>query len=223
MRKILLTIAVLMIPMSLYAQEEITECLGCTIGVFEDQQVDSTRNYGFWNTDSMALKSIWVGIRYDPGVPSLSGLTGVELSVSGMPAGPFGDPAFAGVPDPAVVIGNTLSTPADSLGIGGVNMAWNTCLPNNRAIIRIDMLSLQPIANDIVLRVQEKFPRSINPYPLFTQCNGPAFTKTEVTGGCYVINPTVPVGEMVEDCLLVDFETAVKKTTWTEIKGLYRN
>jgi hypothetical protein len=224
MRKILLTIAVLMmLPMSLFAQGEITECPGCLLGIFENPEL--TQNFGIWDLELTGpSKSLWVGIMYDPAVP-LNGLTGVELSISGIPESPFGGAQFSGIPEPTIVIGSAIETPADTTGEGGVNMVWNQCLPENRAVIKIDMLSLSPVGDDIVLRVMRKFPPGSDEFPqeLFTQCNAPQFTKTIVTGGCYVINPTVGEGGMVDGCVLEVFVDAVEENTWSHVKALYRD
>ena len=223
MRKVLLTIAILMVPVSSFAQ--ITNCPNCVLGVFDDQMM--TQNFGIWAAPASPAKTVWVGILYDPATKGeLNGFTGVELSVDGIPAGPFGDPGFNGVPDPTVTIGSTIVTPDDEVaGTGGVNMAWDTCLQGDRAMIRIDMLSLDAVPSDIVVQVRRKFPPGSPSFPqqLITQCNAPIFTSTLVTGGCYVINPSVGVGQTVNGCTLVRYITAVEKNTWGRVKALYRD
>ncbi len=85
------------------------------------------------------------------------------------------------------------------------------------------MLSLSAVGTDIVLQVRRKFPpSSAVEQQLFTQCNSPVFTKTAVSSGCYVINPTVGVGEMVGGCLL-EMTTAVVEQTWGGVKALYKD
>ncbi len=105
MRKVLLAIAVLVVPVSVSAQ--ITDCPNCVLGVYDDQGL--TKNFGDWDATIQPLKSVFVGIKYDPAlIEQLSGLTSIELSVDGIPSGPFGDPAFRGIPDPTVTIGTTM-------------------------------------------------------------------------------------------------------------------
>jgi len=223
MRKVLLAIAVLMVPMSVSAQ--ITDCPNCVLGIYDDQGL--SKNFGIWDQDLTGpLKSVFVGIKYDPLlIEQLSGLTSIELSVDGIPAGPFGPPAFKGIPDPTVTIGTDIRTPDDEVtGTGGVNMAWNSCLPGDRAVVQIDMLSLSAIPMDIVLRVRRKFPPSSPSIQqqLITQCDAPIFTATTVSGGCYVINPTVPPGGTVDGCEL-DLVDAVEAQTWGKVKALYKD
>lgn len=225
MRKVLLTITVLMIPMSLLAQDVriAAECPGCILGLFDEPEM--LQNFGVWDTETMGpQKTVWVAITYDSGGP-LNGLTGVELSVAGIPESPFGGAQFTGIPEPTIVIGSQIETPADSVGgEGGVNMVWNQCLPDNRIVIQIDMLSLSPIGENIVLRVGRRFPPSSNEFPqeLFTQCDSPQFTSTIVTGGCYVLNPTGGVGDVIDGCELF-MRTAIEENTWGGVKSLYKN
>ncbi len=223
MRKVLLAIAALLVPMSVSAQ--ITDCPNCILGIYDDQGL--SKNFGSWDVETMGpLKSIFVGIKYDPAlIEQLSGLTSIELSVDGIPAGPLGPPAFKGIPDPTVTIGTDIRTPDDEVtGTGGVNMAWNSCLPGDRVLIQIDMLSLSPVANDIVLQVRRKFPPSSPSVQqqLLTQCNAPIFTATTLGAGCYVINPTVPPGGTVGGCTL-DETDSVSLETWGGVKALFKD
>ena len=189
-------------------------------GYFDDQGL--SKNFGFWDSATDPLKTVWVGIDYDSN-SQLNGLAGIEFSVDGA-AGfcHWGDPCFNGIVDPAVTIGNTIAAPEDTAnGQGGVTMAWDNCLPGNRALVRIDLFSHDPIPDDLVLRVTRKFPPSDSqfPHPLFITCDTP-WLQT-VTGGCYVINPTVGPGETVGDCTLIE-TTSVESRTWSTIKLLYR-
>lgn len=223
MRKVLLAIAVLTIPMSALAQTD--ECPGCMLGIFDSDSLN--QNFGTWDpTGGEVLKTIWVGIKFDPNrLGEISGLNGVEVSVDGIPIDPvFGEPQFSGVPEPTVAIGSSILSPEDKVeGTGGVNLAWApTCLEGNRGIIKIDMLSTTAVGTDLVLRVRQKFPATVEgaTTALFTQCNSPINTSTFVSEGCYVLNPTVGPGEMVEDCLLE--AVAVEDLTWGSVKALFR-
>ncbi len=211
---------VLLVPSVAFAQG--VDCPGCVMGVFDDSGL--SRNFGFWDSSTDPLKTVWVGILYDPSA-DINGLTSIEFSVDGT-AGfcSFGYPCFRGIIDPVITIGTTTAAPDDKEnGQGGVTMAWNQCLEGNRALVRIDLLRLDAIPNDLVLRVTHKFPPSNPVYasPMFTRCDGPIFTPTTVTGGCYVINPTVGPGETVGDCTLME-TSSVESTAWSMIKLLYR-
>ena len=204
---------------------EIVACPGCAMGVYDDPGL--SHNFGFWDpVNGSPLKSIWVGISYDSSVPSdLRGLTSIELSIDGIPPSQFGPPSFFGIPDATVWIGRDIRTPDDeNHGVGGVNMAWNVCLTDNRALIRIDMLSFDSVGNDIVITVRRKFPPSSQefPVPQFGQCDTTELTRIRVSRVCYVLNPTVNPGGRVGGCDLIA-TLAVEEETWSTIKSLYRN
>jgi len=217
MRRTLLTVALLLgLPAVVMAQ---VNCPLCTIGVYDSS--NTRQNFGFWETGSFT-KEVFINIDYDP-ASGISGLTGIELSISGLPSGPIGA-SVQWFPAPAATIGSDIRTPADTTGTleGGMNVAWDNCLADARNLGSITMASVAPIGTDRVLRVLHKFPPSNPEFPrlLFNQCDAPAFTKTSVTGGCYVINPTVPCGQTVGGCVLRC--DAVDSKTWSEIKSLYR-
>src|SRR5262245_48006521 len=218
MRRTLLTAAFLLVlPAVVMAQ---VHCPGCTIGVYDSS--NTRQNFGFWPASDFS-KDIFVNIHYDP-ASGISGLTGIELSISGIPAGAI-PPSDQWFPAPAVTIGSDIRTPPDTTGTaeGGKNIAWDNCLADDRNLGQITMISVAPVGNDKVIRVLHKFPPSNPEFPFlsFNQCDGPAFTKTAVTGGCYVLNPTVPCGGIVNGCTLVGCG-AVESKTWTRIKSLYR-
>ena len=199
-------------------------CPGCTIGVYDS--IHTRQNYGFWDTSQSFFKDIWVSIDYDP-ASGISGLTGIELSISGLPSGPIpaSDQWF---PSPAAIIGSDIRTPADTTGTaeGGKNIAWDPCLADARTLGQITMISVAPIGTDRVIRVLHRFPPQNPEFPflLFNQCDAPVYTQTHPTGGCYVLNPTVPCGHTVGGCLLrgPDCTVAVDLKTWSGIKRLYR-
>ncbi len=200
---LLVALSLLLAPGITLAQAD--DCPGCELGIYDNPEL--SRNFGFWDTNVTPLKSIWVGIRYDATVPpNIQELTGIELSIDGIPVSPF-PPSFTGIPDPTVVVGTDIRTPDNEIsGTGGINMAWNICLRGNRALIRIDMLSFTNVGSDVVIQVRRKFPPAspFAPVPLFTRCDSPNFTLTTVTAGCYVLNPTVVPGGNVADCATVN-------------------
>lgn len=216
-------IVLLTFPSFALAQGPSTDCPGCVLGIFDDQSL--TQNFGFWDpATGSPLKTVWVGILY-PSDSELGHVQGIELSVDGILDSAFGGPTVTVLDQPVTTPPHSdIRTPDDETnGTGGISVGWTHCIVGSRALIKIDMLSLSPVPNDIVLTVRRKFPPS-NPMatsPLLSQCNTPIFTSTTVTGGCYVINPTVEPGEVVGGCTLAE-PTSVKSRPWSTIKRLYR-
>lgn len=95
---------------------------------------------------------------------------------------------------PTVDIGFPVASP-DPSGTGGMIVAWAQCL-------RARSRAVNPVFH--VLRL---FPPSspIVPFPQFLQCDSPEFTRTTVTGGTYILNPSV----------------AVESESWSRVKALY--
>jgi hypothetical protein len=152
-----LLILALLVPSVASAQ---LECPGCVIGIFDDPGL--SRNFGVWDITAVPLKTVWVGIIYDP-TSHIDGLTSIELSVDGVGAFCQEAPCFSfeGLVEPTVTIGPTIAAPDDTAnGQGGMNMAWNQCLRADRALVRLDLSSVETLANDLVLRVTQKFPQS---------------------------------------------------------------
>ena len=224
MRKVLLAIAILMIPVSSFAADE---CPGCLLGIFDNETLD--KNYGTWvGGNGDPAKVVWVGIIYDPAtIEEFSGFTTVELSVSGLPTTIFGNQSFEGVPSPAITLGNAIETPLDEeTGTGGVNMAWDSCIPGDRAFIKLSLLSFDLLGDDVVFRIRRKFPpgNPSDPVPLITKCDAPIFTAATMEAGCYVLNPTNPTpGTIVDGCELKNFTNAVEGITWSTLKSLYND
>jgi len=218
MRRTLLTAALLLVLPAVVSAG--VSCPKCTIGVYDS--VNTRQNFGYWAAGEF-FKDIWVSVDYDP-AGSISGLVGVELSISGLPTGPAGasDQWF---PEPAATIGSDIRTPPDTTGTaeGGKNIAWDTCLADARNLGQITMISVSPPGADHVIRVLHRFPPQNPTFPflLFNQCDAPLYTQTSVTGGCYVLNPTVPCGGTVDGCKLIGCG-AVESKTWSRIKSLYR-
>ena len=214
-------IVLLTFPSLALAQGPSEDCPGCVLGIFDDQAL--TQNFGFWDPSTGSpLKTAWIGILY-PSDSELGQLQGVELSVDGIPEGAFGGFIVLDQPVTTPPYGDIRTPDDETSGTGGIGVGWNHCIVGSRALIKIDMLSLSPVPNDIVLTVRRKFPPSdpLATRPRFSQCNTPIFTSTTVTGGCYVINPTVEPGEVVGGCTLAE-TTSVKSGPWSTIKRLYR-
>jgi hypothetical protein len=225
MRRTLLTVALLLgLPAVVMAG---VSCPICTIGVYDS--ANTRQNFGFWPAGDF-FKDIWVSIDFDP-ARGISGLKGIELSISGLPSGPFGasDQWF---PGPAASIGSDIRTPADTTGTaeGGKNIAWDNCLEDARNLGQITMFSVAPVGSDRVIRVLHRFPPSSPEFPrlLFNQCDAPIYTQTAPTGGCYVLNPSVPdpcspTGQIINGCEIHCLAPiAVTAKTWSRIKQLYR-
>jgi hypothetical protein len=213
------TVALCLSPLA--AAQETADCPACGLGIYEDPGM--TRNFGTWNTAAAPSKEIFVGIRYGPGA-AVSALTGIELSIDGLPL-LFLPPAVEGFDtllDPDQITGD-IRSPADTTRSGGFTISWDACQPGDRALLRLTLISFDPIPSDQVVRVRHRFPpaTTTSPAPFLLQCDAPSFTRTRATGGCYVLNPTVGPGESVADCLLADY-TSVQPLTWSGIKSLYR-
>jgi hypothetical protein len=223
MKRALLTVALLLALPAVVAAQTVTSCPGCVLGVYDSS--DTRQNYGYWDASgNNAFKELFISIDFDPG-SGLSGLTGIELSISGLPSGAL-PPSDEWFPSPAAVLGSDIRTPADTTGTaeGGKNIAWDNCLADNRNLGKITMISVAPVGTDRVIRILHRFPPQNPEFPhlLFNQCDAPAYTKTAVTGGCYVLNPTPanPCGQTIGGCLIRC--TAVEPATWSGIKRLYR-
>ena len=223
MKKLLLAMSLLCVANLGFAQES-TPCPGCIIGIFDD--IDVSRNYGTWTAPN---KTFYLGIRYDT-TSAYDGLTFIEFSVEGLP--------FTFLPPSIIPLGNgtaipaspdSIHTPADTTAAGakgGWGVVWPVCQPNNRALIEMTFVSFDPIPSDMIIRVHRKFPPADPTVAsvLFTTCEFPIFPKVRVSEGCYVVNPTVGVGESVGNppCTLRDYTTAVELQTWSRVKALYR-
>ena len=223
MKKRLLVMSLLCMANVSFAQQS-TPCLTCKIGIFDD--INLSKNFGTWTAPGE--KKFFLGILYD-GSSGYDGLTGVEISVSGLPQ-PFLPPTFDFFG--GIRIGDMIDTPADTTSptaTGGWNLVWDVCQTGNRALVEMTYVSFEdpPMGNDIVFRVHRRFPASDPEIlgPFFTTCEAPIFPKVWTTGGCYVINPTVGVGQSVGNppCTLWMAIDAVEQKTWSGVKALYRD
>ena len=220
MKKLLLAMCLLCVANVGVAQES-TPCWDCAIGIFDDNLL--TQNFGTWTSPS---KTFYLGISYAPG-SGYDGLTGIEFSVEGLPA-TFLPPTY-NILNGGIKFGDEIHTPPDTTAMGatgGWNLVWQVCQPNSRPLVEMTFVSFDPIPNDIVFRVHRKFPPNDDTVAatLFTTCEFPVFPKVRVTGGCYVVNPTVGVGQSVgtPPCTLFRNTTAVEQKTWSSVKALYR-
>ena len=194
MRVLLCFVIMASLPSVVRSQQAFVECLSCTLGVYDSPDLDC--NFGTWDLNESITKTLYVGIKYGQG---FDGLSGIEFSVQGLPQLPLPHTIIAR--DGGIIIGQNIST--------GINVVWQSCLPENIVLLEIRMISFTPLPNDIAIRILQRMPPldARAPYPLFTQCDFPIFTKTRVTGGCYVLNPSVGPGESVGDppCRLCPF------------------
>ena len=217
MKAKLLAIAMLIcIPSLGLAQQS---CPNCVLGIFDAS--DLALNYG---TFTGFQKKLYVGIKYDKN-STYDGATGIELSIKGLPVTAV-DPSFT-ILNNGIKVGDLITTPADTtdpLAEGGWNVVWSECQPGTQVFIEITLVTFDPIPNDTVIRVLRKFPPTnpTTPTVLFTMCDTPFFTKVTMTGGCYVMNPTVNPGESVGDPPCKLESTPVTATTWSGVKQLFR-
>jgi len=186
-------------------------CQDCVIGLYDDPGLLQTS--GRFDGDR---KTLYLGVRF---AFPYQGMTSIELSVSGISEFLV---EFEELPEAAIVLGNIAAPEEPGATSGGINVAWSRCQEGSRILGILHLISLAgAVGNDIVLRVQPRFPptNAKVPFPLFTQCNAD-YTLTAVAGGCYVINPTSGQGDLVGDCPVRP--TAVQATAWTTVKSLYR-
>src|SRR5262245_43719751 len=154
-------------------------CPECVIGLFNDDRL--CRNFGTFGdfTGSLA-DTLYLGIRYDPN-SSFDALTGIEFSVYGMPTAAL--PPSWTARDGCTSVGPPAPVGTDTLtGTGGWNVVWSECQEGNKALAQVSMVSFSPFPNDTVIWIKRRYPpldRSF-PFPLFTQCDSPYFTKTSV-------------------------------------------
>ena len=216
MRKLLLVaLGVLALPTLALAQTQ--DCPSCVLGIFDGPNINNTTNCGTIGVGTP--KDVYVGIRLSG---TETGVTGLEFSIAGMDGLLLiGTEALT----PAALTLGSPPAPADtsatSIGTGGLNMAWATCLSGSQQLIKLSLLSFGPQA-DKVLKVMHKFPPSnlnFNLKPVFSRCDGPTFTTVRISGGCYVLNPSEPGG--VPGCAC--YSTPVEAKTWGAMKRLYQN
>jgi len=121
----------------------------------------------------------------------------------------------------------SVTSPDDPNCQGGVNSGNPTGMV---FVARFDLTS--PFGQGTTFTQQNYHVRVVRPdpptnpnllSPFLLQCNSPIYTPVCVTGGQFIINPTVTCGE-VENATWVsaDCTLAVENSTWSSVKGLYR-
>ncbi len=220
MKKLLLAMSLLCVANVGLAQVS-TPCPNCILGIYDD--INLSKNFGTWTTPS---KTFYLGIRYDP-TSGYDALTYIEFSVEGLPV-TFLPPSIMPL-NGGIKSGPTINTPPDTTAVGaegGLGVAWTVCQTDDIALIEMTFVTFDPVPNDMIMRVHRKFPSndSATESVLFTTCEFPLFPKVRVTGGCYVVNPTVGLGQSVGNppCTLWRDPTPVEQKTWSGVKELYR-
>jgi len=109
---------------------------------------------------------------------------------------------------PVIALGNVAAPPDTTMGAGGLNLAWPTCLPPGQAFLELQLIDLDP-PQDHLLRVLKRFPPSNPnvPYPRASTCDAPCFCTYALRGETYVLNPAI----------------RSESVGWTAIKNLYRS
>ena len=211
MRKVLLAILCLMVLPQM-ASAEVQNCFGCVLGLYGDQNMTQVTATLPANTPT----DIFLGIKFDEH-NVFNGLTGVEFSVAGI-SGSVILASFDTIVPATLVLGS-LPAPADtssgSVGTGGMNISWSTCLAGSQAIGKLSLIAFGAVS-DRVFQIKHKYPPS-NPTswntPIFTLCDAPQFTATRITEACLVANPT----STPPACAI-----GVTNLSWEGVKELYR-
>ena len=169
-----------------------------TLGVYDDPSL--TRSAGAMREST---KELWIGARATlaPG----EGFVGFEFGVAGLE--PFMIVSAEWTPPPSIVIGN-IASPADTTsGSGGLNVAWNVCVPSDRAFLKLVIGTPAP-PEEHRLRITRRFPPS-NPgreYPWGFSCDACIECWSQTHTSDYILNPSI----------------RVEPVAWTSIKALYR-
>lgn len=169
-----------------------------SLGIYDDPAM--TQNSGIMDGP---MKSVWVGMPVDGPLGGRS--TGYEFSILGLDA--FTTVLTQYPIAPNIALGDVAAPPDTTMGTGGLNVAWPTCLPPGQAFLELQLFDLDPPQNH-VLRVLKRFPPSNPqfPYPRAFTCDAPCFCVFVLRGETYILNPTVQT----------------EATQWTAIKSLYR-
>jgi hypothetical protein len=186
-------------------------CRDCVLGLFDQPQM--LTNFG--DITPGVPKDLYLGIRLTPAV---QGLVVIEFSVAGVRLAEDGIliVTVEGVtnPLPNILLG-TVPAPADTSAssnqVGGMAVAWPSCIVGSQALLRIQILTFAPIPNGKRLLVMHRFPPT-NPnfglaHPAIALCDAPIYTPLLVRGGDYILNPVIQV----------------EGKTWSGVKDLYRD
>lgn len=193
------------------------DCPQCVLGIWDQADILGASRYG---TISVGIpKPVYVGICFAPGE---TGLTSVEFSVEGLD----GLLITASIPlIPTALTLGSIAAPSSPNGTGGINIAWASCLQGSQALLKVELLTFTPVANQ-VLRIAHKYPPSnpnYNLQPVLTRCDDPEFTSVRLRGGCYILN-----WDQVTTVNCYPFELSpctvgIARSTWTQVKALYRD
>ncbi len=198
------------------------DCAECRLGIFDGPDITNSNNYG--SIDPFVAKDLYVGIQLPPGE---TGVTGIEFSITGLiPATDHIQLLSTEGIAPGLLPVGSAPAPADtsaaSVGTGGMNAGWGTCVSGgSQMLLHLQVLALQPVVNH-VFRIMRKFPTS-NPvnFPndaVFTRCDAPNYTTVKIKKlGCYTAN----WDGTSQTCPLLS--TAVVDKTWSAVKTLYSN
>lgn len=220
MRKMLLpVVGLLALPAVVSAQ--VIFCNDCEMGLWDEPEM--IHNFGAVSAGTP--KDIYLGVKLGAGE---TGVTTIEFSISNMRQVEdnilvVGTEGLTD-PQPNIFLGS-VQAPADTssgtAGTGGSNIAWPSCVTStSQALIKITFLSFAPVSNKVFV-IKHRYPptNTFYPYPLFTRCDPPEYTKVAVPGGCYIAGwdgTTNPVN------LCAAKIGAVENETWTGMKQLYR-
>jgi len=216
MRRILALSSVLVLALPCTSAAQTVSCFDCILGIYDDPTF--TTNFGL-STPGVP-KDVYLSIDF-AGVESE--LTGIEFSIAGMRQDTDGI-LIIGIEEitPGANRIGSIPAPADttstSTGTGGMNIAWPTCLRNDRALARITLLHFEPLVNH-VFQVKRRYPTTNPTYhaPVFTRCDVPFFSAVRVTGGCYMLNwngdPNVPCAPTL---------IGIESEAWSGVKQLFR-
>ena len=215
MRRAFALLSILVLGLPCMSAAQVFNCFDCTIGIYDDSAL--TTNFGVSTTG--VPKEVYLGIDF---AGAESSLIGIEFSIAGMRFETDGILLLGfELIEPGITIGLVQAPPdttSTSMGTGGMNVGWSSCLVNDRALARIRVLHFQPVVNH-VFQVKRRYP-PLNPAlwqtPVLTRCDGPVYTAVRVTGGCYMLNwngdPNVPCAPVL---------VGVESTTWSGVKQLF--
>ena len=190
------------------------DCFECVLGIWDDEAL--TTNQGTILPGEP--KEIFVGVKLREDIESISG---VEFSIAGVDDDDL--LLIGAVPlGPRALVWGLAPAPPDTSDtsdqVGGVTVAYSQCVPSHQALLKLTVYTTHDLT-DKVLVVKRSYP-STNPNfhtPVFMACDGPYFTMTRLSGGCYVLNPS----GNVMDCLHPNV-VAVEEKTWGGVKNLFR-
>jgi len=136
-------------------------------------------------------------------LPAYGEYVGVEFSLTGLQDFAAVIPSFPVAP--TLLLGSVVA-PEDSLGEGGLNVAWLSC-QTNEPFMTLTLVSADPPENRVI-QVARRYPPS-NPNeacPRQVLCDNCFFSSPRIVGESYVLNPTV----------------SSEDQSWAAVKHLFR-